>query len=84
VILILYLKPALGTTKESCFVIDPMTSEWSPNQTGNHFQFIPRQGPAPFVTRVDPKEKLGLNPVKKAIPIVRKKKGILNSSNSYS
>lgn len=33
-----------------------------------------RQGKAPFISRVDPKEKIGLNPTKKVIVVQKKKK----------
>lgn len=44
-----------------------------PNEFGQ-VQKPERQGKAPFISRVDPKEKIGLNPTKKIINVPEKKK----------
>lgn len=44
-----------------------------PNEFGQ-VQKPERQGKAPFISRVDPKEKIGLNPTKKIIVVSQKKK----------
>lgn len=44
-----------------------------PNEFGQ-VQKPERQGKAPFISRVDPKEKIGLNPTKKVIVVQKRKK----------
>jgi hypothetical protein len=43
-----------------------------PNEFGQ-VQKPERQGKAPFISRVDPKEQIGLNPTKKIIVVSQKK-----------
>ena len=56
-----------------------------PNEFGQ-VQKPERQGKAPFISRVDPKPQLGLNPTKKIINVPKKKKdhnNILNRHKKY-